>query len=311
MTREWFLDSALTLAILGGLVAFGQVLWSAWRRGEARRRILRQRMGMDAVLEGEDEGPASQRLMVTDTRLQRIMLRGNITINEGSFRAFLLLLLASLILVMLVWGLIAVVLGLATVGVGLWVYWYRRFSSRRLEINETLPRLADAIISGLNAGRTLDQAVVRALEEAPPIYSPLAFRVRSAVEAGRDYVSLFEDFADLYQIPPMVQMAIALGTGQRHGASVQSVLEQLAESLRGQQQLRRDFMAMTGETRVSAVLFAVVPIALAAYLMLANEEYLQVLLYTSQGRRMLLIAFLFEAVGIIWLYRMVQGVGRA
>ena len=308
MTREWFLDSAITLAVLAGVVALIQVLWVLWRDTHARRMRMLTRMGAGGYeVAGED---VPQRMMVTDTRLQRVMLRGNITLSEGTFRTLLFLLMVLLVLVVLAWGLIAAVLSLATIGVGLWVYWFRRFSARRLEINETLPSIADAIIRGISAGRTLDMAVVKALDEAPEIYAPLAFRVRSAVEGGRDYVPLFEDFADLYQVPPLVQMAIGLGTGQRHGASVQSVLAQLADGLRGQQQLRRDFMAMTGETRVSAVLFAVVPIALAAYLMLANEEYLQVLLYTPQGNRMLMLAMLFEAVGIFWLYRMVQGVGR-
>ncbi|MBA3979734.1 MAG: type II secretion protein F [Alcanivorax sp.] len=308
MTREWFLDSAITLAVLAGVVALLQVIWVLWRDTQARRARVLARMGSGYGAVAGEEAP--QRLMVTDTRLQRVMLRGDISVSESAFRGLLFLLLAVLVLVVLVWGVIAAVLCLATVGVGLWVYWFRRYSARRLQINETLPGIADAIIRGLSAGRTLDNAVMKALDEAPEIYAPLAFRVRSAIEGGRDYVPLFEDFADLYQIPPLVQMAIGLGTGQRHGASVQSVLAQLAESLRGQQQLRRDFMAMTGETRVSAVLFAVVPIALAAYLMLANEEYLQVLLHTPQGNRMLMVAAAFEAVGIFWLYRMVQGVGR-
>lgn len=308
MTREWFLDSAITLAVLAGVVALLQVIWVLWRDTQARRARVLARMGSGyGAVAGED---TPQRLMVTDTRLQRVMLRGDISVSESAFRGLLFLLLAVLVLVVLVWGVIAAVLCLATVGVGLWVYWFRRYSARRLQINETLPGIADAIIRGLSAGRTLDNAVMKALDEAPEIYAPLAFRVRSAVEGGRDYVPLFEDFADLYQIPPLVQMAIGLGTGQRHGASVQSVLAQLADGLRGQQQLRREFMAMTGETRVSAVLFAVVPIALAAYLMLANEEYLQVLLHTPQGNRMLMVAAAFEAVGIFWLYRMVQGVGR-
>lgn len=308
MTREWFLDSAITLAVLAGVVALLQVIWVLWRDTQARRARVLARMGSGYGAVAGDDAP--QRLMVTDTRLQRVMLRGDISVSESAFRGLLFLLLAVLVLVVLVWGVIAAVLCLATVGVGLWVYWFRRYSARRLQINETLPGIADAIIRGLSAGRTLDNAVMKALDEAPEIYAPLAFRVRSAVEGGRDYVPLFEDFADLYQIPPLVQMAIGLGTGQRHGASVQSVLAQLADGLRGQQQLRREFMAMTGETRVSAVLFAVVPIALAAYLMLANEEYLQVLLHTPQGNRMLMVAAAFEAVGIFWLYRMVQGVGR-
>ena len=309
MTREWFLDSAFTLAVLAGVLILVQLVWTLVRDSRARRTHVSARVG--AVPMTEDMvGDNAPRKLVTDSRLQRIMLRGNITMTESLFRALLFGGLSSLVLILLVWGVIAAVLFASIVGVALWIYWFRRFSARRLEINETLPGIADAMVRAMNAGRTLDTAVVRALDEAPPIYAPLAFRVRSAVEAGRDYVDLFEDFADLYQTPALLQISIALATGQRQGASVRPVLEQLAEGLRGQQQLRRDFMAMTGETRVSAVLFAVVPIVLGAYLMLANEEYLQVLLYTPEGNKMLIAAVLFEVVGVVWLYRMVQGVGR-
>src|SRR5690606_16321699 len=136
----------------------------------------------------------------------------------------------------------------------------------RRYIFEGLPIVIDNVLRSMDAGRSLDQAMVESLNDAHEVFAPLAFRVRSAVEAGRDYAGLFDDYARLYQVPPLVLVAVTLRTTSRFGASVRPVLGQVAESLRNQQEMRREFMASTAETRMTATVFAAVPILLSAYM---------------------------------------------
>ena len=157
-----------------------------------------------------------------------------------------------------------------------------------------------------SAGRSLDNALVESFNDAPPVFDPLAFRLRNAVEAGRDYTSLFEDFGGLYRIPSLVLVSIALRTSSRFGSSIRPVLTQVATSLRSQQELRREFMAATAETRFTAAAFALLPLGLAAYMILINENYSRVLLDTDTGHTMLAIAGGLQTLGVIIIWPLVM-----
>ena len=69
-------------------------------------------------------------------------------------------------------------------------------------------------------------------------------------------------------------------------------------------------MAATAETRFTAAAFALLPLGLAAYMILMNENYSRVLLDTSTGHVMLAVAGALQGLGVIVLWRMIQGVGR-
>ena len=45
-------------------------------------------------------------------------------------------------------------------------------------------------------------------------------------------------------------------------------------------------------------------------MMLINEKYAEVLLNTSTGHNMLIVAGVLQTLGVIVIWRMVQGVGR-
>ena len=126
----------------------------------------------------------------------------------------------------------------------------------------------------------------------------------------RDFTRLFDDFARLYQVASLVLVSIALRTSARFGSSVRPVLQQVANSLRSQQELRREFLASTAETRFTAGAFTLLPLGMAVYMMLINEKYAEVLLNTSTGHNMLIVAGVLQTLGVIVIWRMVQGVGR-
>ena len=49
---------------------------------------------------------------------------------------------------------------------------------------------------------------------------------------------------------------------------------------------------------------------MAVYMMLINEKYADVLLRTDTGHTMLIIAGVLQGIGVVIIWRMVQGVGR-
>jgi tight adherence protein B len=247
---------------------------------------------------------------VTVTPLESVLIRADIHLSQGQLSVFGAVVAVFLAVVLVLNGALVALITAGLIAIALWMYWRFRFQQQRRRIYEELPALIDTTLRYLSAGRSLDNALVESFNDAPPVFHPLAFRLRNAVEAGRDYTSLFEDFGGLYRIPSLVLVSIALRTSSRFGSSIRPVLGQVATSLRSQQELRREFMAATAETRFTAAAFALLPLGLAAYMILINENYSRVLLDTETGHMMLAIAGALQGLGVIIIWRMIQGVGR-
>jgi tight adherence protein B len=304
MSSSPLLIAAETLALLALLLVALQGLWVHYRARHRLHDTVRRRLATPVEMNGE----AAARVMVGP--LERILLRAGIQFSRHQVFLAGLAIAVLVLLVLVSKGAMAALLCAGLVVFLLWWYWRLRFQQQRRQIYEQLPGLIDTALRYIDAGRSLENALVEAFHEAPPVFDPLSFRLRSAVESGRDYTGLFEDFAALYKVPPLVLVSIALRTAARFGSSVRPVLRQVADSLRSQQELRREFLAATAETRFTAAVFALLPIGLAAYMIFMNEGFSQVLLHTDTGHTMLGVAGGLQALGMIVIWRMIQGVGR-
>lgn len=304
MNPDSLMLAARILAVLAVLLMIFQVVWSHYRQ----RRLLRDQVRMRL-----DNGPApitEGGARVTVSRLESVLLRADIHLSRAQLVIAGLVLTIFIVSVGVIDNTLAALVIAAVIAGALWLYWRIRLQRQRRLIYEELPSIIDSTLRYISAGRSLESSLVEAFKDAPPVFDPLTFRLRSAVEAGRDYTELFEDFARLYAVPALVVVAIALRTSSRFGSSVRPVLRQVAAALRSQQELRREFLAATAEIRFTAVAFALLPMGLAAYMVLANKKYSEILLNTSTGHLMLIVAGSLQAVGVIVMMRLIQGVGR-
>ena len=304
MSSLALLGAAQTLAVLALLVLAVQGLWFRYRT----RRLLKENVRRRMV----DAGPVSDAAIarVKLTALEQVLLRADIRIPRQQLVLVGILILVFLSVVVALKGFLVALITAGLLLVTLWMYWRFRFQQQRRRIYEELPSIIDSVLRYMSAGRSLENALVEAFRDAPPVFEPLNFRLRSAVESGRDYTGLFEDFALLYRVPSLVLISIALRTAARFGSSIQPVFKQVSESLRSQQEIRREFMAATAEIRFTAAAFALLPMGLAAYMILMNDNYAEVLLDTSTGNWMLAIAGGLQTLGVVLIWRMIQGVGR-
>lgn len=304
MANPLWLNAALICALAALALVAVQWIWQSRSTGRQLKRRISER------LQDQRELPAEQGARYRPGRLDVMLLRANLRFSSRQ-----LVIIGVLFgLVLLLTGLskgpvVALVFAFFAVSAG-YVYWRIRFQKQRQKIYGELPEIIDTVLRYIEAGRSLEQALTDALADASPLFGPLTFRVRSAVEAGRDYTRLFEDFAELYRVPAMVLVAIALRTSARFGSSVKPLLRQVASALRSQQELRQEFMAATAETRFTAATFALLPPGLAVYMTAINDEYSAVLLDTATGHTMLVVAGTLQLLGMLMIWRMIQGVGR-
>ncbi|MCG8519213.1 MAG: type II secretion system F family protein [Pseudomonadales bacterium] len=299
----WF-RLALLVAVISVTLSLLQLAWRSVR--DNRRVASRVQQRLLPPTRGGGNGSAR----VTLGPLERFLVQADIQLTRRQAVLLLLTALALLALTGYLQGLVVECVALFFVLSAGVVYWRVRFQRQRRIIFEELPGIVDAVLRSVDAGRSLEHGLVNAFDDASPVFAPLVFRLRSAVDSGREYTRLFEDFAAIYRIPPLIMVSIALRTSTRFGSSIRPVLVQVAASLRAQQEMRREFLAATAETRFTAITFAVLPPGLALYMVTINEKYSQVLLETSTGHGMLMLAGALQLIGMALIWRLIQGVGR-
>ena len=306
MTPDALLTLSRTLATVALIVMAVQLVWFALRGRVRARQMVRARLQHAAeVSTGEPREPG-----LSGGHYERLAMKAGISYDPVRLTLVVFIVVIATFAVLIFYGPLmgALVLGgFLALGVIIWNLLYQR---QRRSIFDTLPDVMDDVIRNVDAGRSLEMALLAGLEQAPEVYAPLTFRLRSAVEAGRDYTHLMDDFAELYQVPPLVFVAVALRTSSRFGSSIRPILKQVSAALRAQQEMRREFMAATAETRFTAAAFAILPPGIGVGMIAMNDSFREVLLETDAGHKMLMIAGGLIVVAILIIMHMVRGVGR-
>lgn len=224
---------------------------------------------------------------------------------------------------LLLWGsawllLVALAGGLASwsgaaamlvLGPVLWrLYMSWRYRRRLRRMIEQLPAMLDHAVRSLKAGRTLGDAVLGAIDvTADPLKSAMQ-RVQRNVQMGVSLDEALEDLAELYDQDEFRVFALGLRINHRYGGNASELLENLIKLIREREQGARQLRAMTGETRMTAIVLALLPIGMVGYFMVANPGYLLSMWNNHSGQMMLLAAFILQVLGCVALWRMLRSI---
>jgi tight adherence protein B len=197
----------------------------------------------------------------------------------------------------------AVLLGAAVVG---FLNWRKRKQAER--ILEQLPSFLDHVVRAVQTGSSLPNGLMSATEETPePIRSVFA-RVVRQTRLGVTLEEALDQASSLYSVRELQILSLTVRVSQRYGGSVRDMLGSIVSMIRQRERARREFRAMTGETRLSAVILGALPAAIAGYVMIVNPDYLGRMTSDSVGRVALWLAGGLQVVGSLLLWRMVKSV---
>jgi tight adherence protein C len=131
---------------------------------------------------------------------------------------------------------IAAAVGGLVVGFMLPDFWlYRQTKLRQKVIRNGLPDALDLFIVCLEAGSSLDQAIVKASEELDIAYPPLAEELRlltTETRAGKPRIEAFKNFAQRTRVDDVRALVAMLVQTDRFGTSVAQSLRTHAETVR-------------------------------------------------------------------------------
>ncbi|AOE87653.1 type II secretion system F family protein [Pseudomonas sp. TCU-HL1] len=281
------------------LLVLGVVLLQKGWRQTGEERVL-QRLGQDLA--------ASAPPPVKPGWLERAFIRAGLDLPHGRMGLMVSLWLAALLLAGLAGGWMAalVVALLLPLGLRAWLVWRYRRRVRRLV--EQLPQMLDQVVRSLHAGRTLGDAVVRAIDASPdPLHAALS-RVSRDVQLGVGLPDALQEVADLFEQEELRILALGVRVNHRYGGSASELLGNLIKVIHEREQIARQLRAMTGETRFTAVVLALLPVSVAGYILSVNPGYLMGLWQDASGQQMLLAAFSMQALGCFILWRMLRSV---
>lgn len=183
-----------------------------------------------------------------------------------------------------------------------------RYQKRVARMVEQLPMFLDRSVRGLMSGRTLGNAIIFAMENVPAPLGDAFIKTRREVDNGVPIQDAVTDFAEFYKRDEFRILALGLRVNAQYGGNSSELLKSLVVLIRDKDKMVRSLRAMTGETRLSAVVLASMPAGLATYLMLTNPGFFMGLWEDSLGKILLFVAFGLQILGSAIMWRMLRSI---
>jgi len=185
---------------------------------------------------------------------------------------------------------------------------YIRLRRRQALITSQVPMFVDQVIRSMSTGRSVESAIRLAAEESVVPIRYVLERVVRATDLGADMAQTLNEAAKLHGLRELSLVGLALNISNTYGSSPREMLQSVVQMIRQQELAQRELAAMTGETRVSAWVLGLTPIALASYMIATNPGYLDMMLQDDSGKTVLYVAASLQAIGVLLLWRMLRSV---
>jgi tight adherence protein B len=135
-----------------------------------------------------------------------------------------------------------------------------------------------------------------AREVVPPLQHELQ-RLVEDVEVGKTLEEAMFDLKTRVPLPELDMVIASLLIQQRSGGNLGELLNEVAQIIKQNEELRQEMQVLTSQALISARLVALLPVGLFVYLLVTNRSYLEPLLTTRVGNLMLVTGAMFEIIG--------------
>lgn len=181
-----------------------------------------------------------------------------------------------------------------------------RVSRLRRGIKVQMPGFLDQLNRDLAAGQGLDISFRRAVLRLEKPLRPVMERVLNRVNMGQEIDVCIQHEAELLKSFELELLATIISVNLKHGGSVKNALDSYINMLRLDERNKTELRAMTGETRVTAWVMGLVPVAVLGLMFVTNRSFLDSMLTSQGGQSALMIAIGLQLIGAVALYRMLR-----
>ncbi|MEA3407626.1 MAG: type II secretion system F family protein [Chloroflexota bacterium] len=308
--------------LVGGLIALAVMLGFVgfWRLTTAidpvESRVREYGREMDLV-RGEGEEGGEGRMGAKFTRLLMRLSLGT-RLAEALSRADLPFTATEFVFVMVGAAALGFAIGLLRVGLlmglvlgaigGFLPLVYLRMAQGRRQraFTTQLPDMLTLLVGGLRAGHGLSQALQTLADQMPPPTSTEVERVLRAVRLGVPMDRALTDMAERVGTEDARLMVTAIIIQRESGGNLAETLDTISDTLRDRVRVHRELMTLTAQQRLSGIVLAVIPVALAMIIFMINPTFFQPFFEPGWPRLLPAAAVVMEIVGYLIIRRILD-----
>ena len=187
-----------------------------------------------------------------------------------------------------------------------WMLIQMKIRKRRKDFVNQLGDMLSMVASALRAGFSFVQAVeIVSKEMAAPMSVEISKLIRE-INVGVPMETALEDINRRVECPEFELITTAVLIQRQVGGNLAQILDNISDTINERIRMKREVLALTAQGRMSAVVLALLPIALAAFLFSVNHDYFDPLLASPMGKIAIGIALLMELLGYLVIKRIVD-----
>ncbi len=248
-------------------------------------------------------------IRMLDERLQNELKKANILMksNELIVTIFLAGVLGSMIGIFIAGGEIGrgVWLGLFTwTGPLLWLS--NKKKTRKSKLEKQLPELITMTSNSLKAGYSLLQSLELLSRELTAPLSQEIHRMLQEMRLGVTTEQALLNFNKRIESKDLDLIITAILIQRQVGGNLAEILEKIGKTIRERIKINGEMKSLTAQGRMSMIIFMVLPIGLAAFLLMTNPKYMMTLFTTPIGLGMIIIAVFGQLLGAVIIKRIIK-----
>ena len=187
-----------------------------------------------------------------------------------------------------------------------WMLIQMKIRKRRKDFVNQLGDMLSMVASALRAGFSFVQAVeIVSKEMAAPMSVEVSKLIRE-INVGVPMETALEDINRRVECPEFELITTAVLIQRQVGGNLAQILDNISDTINERIRMKREVLALTAQGRMSAVVLALLPMALAAFLFSVHHDYFDPLLESPMGKVAIGIALLMELLGYLVIKRIVD-----
>ena len=187
-----------------------------------------------------------------------------------------------------------------------WMLIQIKIRKRRKDFVNQLGDMLSMVASALRAGFSFVQAVeIVSKEMAAPMSVEISKLIRE-INVGVPMETALEDINRRVECPEFELITTAVLIQRQVGGNLAQILDNISDTINERIRMKREVLALTAQGRMSAVVLALLPMALAAFLFSVHHDYFDPLLESSMGKVAIGIALLMELLGYLVIKKIVD-----
>jgi tight adherence protein B len=305
----WIILVSVAAAIGVGLVVFGILRSQGTGPAEPVRASYRTLADVREQLRRRFEPTGIPVWIASEQqvgRLQRDLVSANLELRPYEFR----FIQAGTALLLAIVGLLRFGIGiefvvLAAVGYLLPALYLRNRRGHRLrQFDAGLPRAMELIANSMKAGQSVAQSLTAVTDNAQPPVSDEFMLARREVELGASIESALNNMVKRIGSTDLRLMVMVITIQRSVGGDLPAILVTLADTMRQREEMRAEINAATAQSRATALIITLLPIAAALLLYFVVRDYFRPMLVNPLGWFMLGLAALLLFIGNLLIRRL-------